>query len=350
MHMARKDVKEAIKKLELHSEWDQKSDCTIILEFLETLPNLQAFEYRQWDPLIRTADHFRLMSSLRHTSLLELFFKPGGFYSVVERSRPIGLTGLKKLDIRWNIGDNPNEAGSSLAHLYELLRPSLATLVELRIDVDPQYLLPDLDLQLLAPAGGSLRIFEYSLQHRDESILDTIPVIFPHLTKLTIQWSNMYRYNEYPDVYSVLWKESHIETLSKNVNLIDLTLSSDFEMDANDSFKADSDYAWWVRCYKRRLSATQAVALACPFLQRCNWVQIGIRHHNESMVHPFIIEKQITYGNMIRVVRGLKQDWMGREWSGCRYLNGMFTQAVNCKLEALPGDIIGENDPESDDE
>ena len=60
------------------------------------------------------------------------------------------------------------------------------------------------------------------------------------------------------------------------------------------------------------------------------------------MEHPFMVEERLD-GKKVRIVRGVKQDWMGR--------NHRFSGSiVKCKLEDLPGDIIGENDPPSDDD
>ena len=61
-----------------------------------------------------------------------------------------------------------------------------------------------------------------------------------------------------------------------------------------------------------------------------------------DMSHPFIVEERMTGGNATRVVRGIKQDWMGRDHN-TRYRRGGI---VKCKLEDLPGDIIGRNDDE----
>lgn len=123
-----------------------------------------------------------------------------------------------------------------------------------------------------------------------------------------------------------------------------MTLSSDFEEEAGDRVRSDEDYAWFVRCYKRRLMATQQVVLACMNLRRCNWFQMRIgRQYSTSMVHPFIVEERIIDGKAKRVVRGVKQDWMGRDQEV--WVTG---ETVKCKLEDLPGDIIGENDPDMD--
>jgi hypothetical protein len=118
----------------------------------------------------------------------------------------VGLAGLEKLSITWCAYDNPNEPGSSLAHLYELIRLTLTTLVELRIDNMPDGLLGDFDLQILKPSGDTLRLFEYTLQSVDESILDTIPTILPHLTKLSIKW-NIFVYST---IQSISWKACSI--------------------------------------------------------------------------------------------------------------------------------------------
>ena len=135
-------------------------------------------------------------------------------------------------------------------------------------------------------------------------------------------------------------KDEHIQALSKNEYLTDLELSSDFEVEAQDTVKGDSDdYAWFVRSYKRRLKATQDIASACPRLQRCSWVQMNSDQEIHCEIpHSFIVEERMSSGSLTRVVRGIKQYWMGRDHE---------TRAggiVKCKLEDLPGDIIGQND------
>ena len=138
-------------------------------------------------------------------------------------------------------------------------------------------------------------------------------------------------------------QDAHIQALSKNNNLTDLTLSSDFEVNAGDIVNANNDYAWFVRCYKRRLKATQDIALACPRLQRCSWLQMCTSRKTYSeMTHSFIVEERMTGDNVTRVVRGIKQHWMGRDHGTRRRRGGI----VKCRLEDLPGDIIGQNDVE----
>ncbi len=125
---------------------------------------------------------------------------------------------------------------------------------------------------------------------------------------------------------------------------MDLTLSRDFEVESNDIFNSDENFAWFVRSYKRRLKATPDVLSACENLERCCWIQMNVRQRTD-LEHPFIVEERELDGKKTKVVRGLKQEWMGRDYD-CLETGGI----VKCKLEDLPGDIIGENDPPSDDE
>ena len=114
-------------------------------------------------------------------------------------------------------------------------------------------------------------------------------------------------------------------------------------MNEQDIVIADDDYAGFMHSYKRRFKATQDIVSVCPRLQRCSWIQMGNGHNDFfEMLHTFIVEEQMTGGNLTRVVRGIKQDWMGRDYS-TRYRGGGI---VKCKLEDLPGDIIGRNDDE----
>ena len=160
------------------------------------MPNLQVLDIGD---LVPPASLSQFISSIRHTALLELVLDTGN-YAPVEGPPTTGLAGLEKLSISWNAIDNPNEPGSSLAHLYELIRPTLTTLVKLRIDNEPIEFHGDFDLQLLKPTADTLRTFEYTLQSADDSILGTIPAILPHLTKLSIRWDNLFTN------HSILWK------------------------------------------------------------------------------------------------------------------------------------------------
>ena len=76
---------------------------------------------------------------------------------------------------------------SHYAHIYDIIRPSFSTLVELEIYPGPVVLDPViLDLLPLRPVGRTLRKFVYRVDGFDPDILDTIPDVFPHLTTLEL--------------------------------------------------------------------------------------------------------------------------------------------------------------------
>ena len=186
----------------------EDEDSLIIFQFLETLPNLQVLKIE-----VPPAYLSQFISSIRHTALLELILDTGNRVPV-EGPPTAGLAGLEKLSIIWKAVNNPNEPGSSLAHLYELIRPSLTTLVKLRIENRLPAFRGAFDLQLLKPAADTLRTFDYTLQSADDSILDTIPEILPHLTKLSITWN--YSFTE----HSILWKACYNFSTSHPMMLI----------------------------------------------------------------------------------------------------------------------------------
>ena len=187
----------------------EDEDSLIIFQFLETLPNLQVLKIE-----VPFAYLSQFISSIRHTALLKLVLDTGNRVPV-EGPPTAGLAGLEKLSIIWKVDDNPNEPGSSLAHLYELIRPSLTTLVKLAIQNSVSVFRGDFDLRLLKPAADTLRTFDYTLQSTaDDSMLDTIPEILPHLTKLSITWN--YSFTE----HSILWKACYNFSTSHSMVLI----------------------------------------------------------------------------------------------------------------------------------
>ena len=206
-------------KTRTNSEYIIDEDSLVIFQFLETLPNLQVLDFGAPVP---PAYLSQFIFFIRHTALLKLVLDTGG-YAPVERPPTAGLAGLEKLSIIWNVDDNPNEPGSSLAHLYELIRPTLTTLVKLRIYNEPGEICGDFDLQLLKPTADTLRTFEYTLQSADEGILDTIPAILPHLTKLSIKWDNLFM------THSILWKACTIFSTSHSMILAGRAYPSSLE-------------------------------------------------------------------------------------------------------------------------
>jgi hypothetical protein len=97
---------------------------------------------------------------------------------------------LEDLSIYWRVRDNPGEPGIPFAHLYEFVG-SLPRLVSLLLDIQPNQPGPDLNLHFLKAAGNTIRIFHYVLRSLDTGILDTIAEIFPHVTKLSINWPKL---------------------------------------------------------------------------------------------------------------------------------------------------------------
>ena len=174
-------------------------NSNVVFEFLESLPKLHSLHYHQNGHFFRPVEFSLLIASLKHAPLRDFLFDTG-FHGPVEGPPAAGLSGLESLAIIWNLNDSSDALGSSCAHLYEFIRPSLTTLVDLKIEYTPEEQSPDFDLRLLKSAGHTLRVFEYTLQSNDESILHTIPEIFPYLTKLTIVWENLFT------DHSILWK------------------------------------------------------------------------------------------------------------------------------------------------
>ncbi|KAG6914840.1 hypothetical protein DXG01_015031 [Tephrocybe rancida] len=312
IHQAREDVKGAIRKLQLKSTnltIRHDDDSSVIFQFLRTLPNLQVFEYTQIGLLVPPSKVFQLFDSIRHAPLSELLLHTGN-YSIVEGPPVEGIASLKKLSIGWHVDDSPDTPRSSLHHLYYLIQTSLGTLVELTIENSPKSLGADLDLNLLRDAGQTLHVFNYKMRGHDEGVLEATPQIFSHLKKLGLTWSRI------TVGYSLRWKDSYIPSLTKNRNLIDLRLSSDFEEDLDDAVRADEDHAWYIRCYKRRLEATKKISEAMPHLRKCSWLQLRVGHYGgSSMTHPFVVEERAPNhqgAQLVLVVRGVKQYWMGK--------------------------------------
>ncbi len=178
----------------------RRTDNTLF-HFLESLPNLRSFILLQAFYLVLPTDIPKLIASLRHAPLLE-FSLDSGITANVEGQPTIGLSGLEKLSVRWNRSDHDDQPGSAYDHLYDLVRPSLSTLLDLEIDHCPYIHGPNFDLQFLKPAGNTLRSFRYWVVSDDQSIFDHIPVLFPHLNKLDIRWSKYMPRTR----HSILWK------------------------------------------------------------------------------------------------------------------------------------------------
>lgn len=167
----------------------EQDDATLVIKLLQSLPNLHSFELCQFYHHVPIFVMSQLIDSLRHAPLIELTLDTG--LNVPIGGPPIvGLPGLKKLSIIWKVDDADEQPGSAHRSLYDLIQPSLSTLIDLCINDRPLRAGFNLDLRLLEPAGHNLQTFEYSFRSLDESVLYTIPVLFPHLSKLKIEWYN----------------------------------------------------------------------------------------------------------------------------------------------------------------
>ena len=66
--------------------------------------------------------------------------------------------------------------------MYDLIRPSFSTLVQLEL----YPISKPFDLRPLIPVGQTLREFIYKVDEFDPNVLDVIPEVFPHLTGLIL--------------------------------------------------------------------------------------------------------------------------------------------------------------------
>jgi hypothetical protein len=157
-----------------------------VFRLLETLPNLTDLHLDEYSASVRLPDVALLVQVAQHTSLRNLSFTVE--HDSVAGSLPIiGPEGLNSLRIQWRVHDEPESLGKSLAHLYEFLRPSLATLTHLDV-TDFDLFLNQTNLQHLDFRNGnvcpSLRNFQYSTRSHDINVLIAISEKFPNLTHL----------------------------------------------------------------------------------------------------------------------------------------------------------------------
>ena len=167
-----------------------------IFQKLETLPHLSDLVF----------DAYMARLSLHHLPLLtqiagkipirHLSFAAGG--ALVASCLPVtGPADLETASIEWHVIDDPQHHGSSAAHLYEFIRPSLNTFTHLEIvHIDPQAPLEDapfLDFRPLGPTCDSLRSLKYTTYSRSSKALDAIAEMFPNLVNLGIIYQGIYR-------------------------------------------------------------------------------------------------------------------------------------------------------------
>lgn len=149
-----------------------------VFRLLETLPNLSDLNFEDLTARVRLQDLHLFPKVAQRTALSHLSFSLE--YGSVANGLPIaGPEGLKSISVEWHVSDGPDGPGSSLSHLYEFLRPSLGTLVHLKLH---DY--PILDFQVFGPPCTSLHTFEYTTYSRSSKVLEAVAKMFPNITNL----------------------------------------------------------------------------------------------------------------------------------------------------------------------
>jgi hypothetical protein len=171
-----------------------------IFRLLEELLNLSDLVLDKSEAQIKLSDLALLVQVTQRNSLRHLDFtvERGSVASGLPISGPGCLSTLR---VSWGVHDEPGTQGKSLAHLFEFLRPSLATLVHLKItDFDMHWKPQATDLEHidfhLWPVCPSVRNFRYKTRSRDTKVLDAISKTFPNLTHLGMIFDS-YGYNDW---------------------------------------------------------------------------------------------------------------------------------------------------------
>lgn len=157
----------------------------IFFRLLRSLRNLQSLSFERFSPLdlsdVATLVETTLNAPLRH---LSLEFDNRNIPGNVIVSGPAGL---ETLTVGWDV-DGHGRRGSSLAHLYELIQPSLETLTVLKLYLAPAMVETkiDFDLAFLKPAGTNMRVFRYKTYFPNPDVLRILPEIFPNLRELVL--------------------------------------------------------------------------------------------------------------------------------------------------------------------
>ena len=168
-----------------------------IFQLLKALPNLCSLHLNEDHASVQLPDLALLVEVAQHTLLRDLSFK---VQLGVIASGP-AVTGpecLNSLRIQWSVHDESGSPGKLLAHLYEFLRPSLATLTCLDItdfDLYPNWKPIDVYVQHLDfanwPICPSISSFRYRTLSRDIKVL-ALSSKFPNLTHLGMIFEGYY--------------------------------------------------------------------------------------------------------------------------------------------------------------
>jgi hypothetical protein len=163
-------------------------DVALVCQILPMLPNLHSVDFGYYCD-ISLNDLPSFFTSVQHAPLRHLEI---GLASVRNPPPISGRAGLETFHIKWNLANyDPEEPENPAAFLYELLRPSLDTLVSLTLDIGVNSKAAELDLRLLKPAHKTLRIFSYKVMDQpDCQALQIVSDMFPHIVELSLLWSS----------------------------------------------------------------------------------------------------------------------------------------------------------------
>jgi hypothetical protein len=107
-------------------------------------------------------------------------------------------------------------------------------------------------------------------------------------------------------------------------------LALDFERAVGDSLRDDHNFAWYRRCFYRRLHATEQIVKSCLALTRCEWLQYCIDSEGNDDWHQFVVVEEREGAQSIRVVKPIMQWWMVEHFKGLH-------------MGDLPSDMVKEN-------
>ena len=254
---------------------------SILFPFLRSLPHLQSFRWSHFHRLVRNPTLHQLVACLRHSPLEHFtYWAPHQVSELVVTGPPRLKTLSVKLCVFKSQSQNSSLSFSvsNNAHVYDLIRPSFSTLVELEIYPGSVVV----DLLPLRPVGSTLRKFVYGGNGFDPDILDTISDVFPHLTTLELTvWnrSRDFRWKVRNQLAFFLLTSSETsslqaaydQALAKNSKLQYLAVF------AEDFLFCDSDDRWahldseCRNCVDQRVKATRVLAMVCTGLKRCWW-------------------------------------------------------------------------------
>ncbi|KAL0952005.1 hypothetical protein HGRIS_008655 [Hohenbuehelia grisea] len=231
-------------------------------------------------------------------SQLGISFSRSGLYSAEKQvERPcdaeearqatvIDIKNIQELNVEWTLDDAPF-VDTSEAQLNSLI--SCSSLRELEVKThwgdgaQP-------DFQLLKNAGA-LEVLKIKSAGPSLDIYAVIADAAPGIRRLEVDL----RYNsdwQLPVAILPFTSDPNYQLFGRFQNLRQLKLSLDLEEASGDPLDDDHDFAWYLRCLKRRRTATQDLARICPQLEECYWIVWPKDSEGNAMEHRFKIVAQ----------------------------------------------------------